>query len=238
MDGLKIGTALVLALLLLLPGVYGLDMQLGTSNGNMGATESIKLSVPLESSVVSSTEASPNKHSTGMTIKGEGAYKFEQTFNSLENGEHVLLTASMKDSKRFVHGYNIEKQENDRIRVSQSLTVDQGKYIDCSAQAWNSQGQAAKVGLKIPEGSLSDYSSYGDATDKMVVAEQKATIPEDVQFAVFAQTDNGIKSHDIVTIAQSSKKLNVKTQVSTMDRKLKVFNMLSRDMPNTNSILR
>ena len=239
MDGLKISTALILALMLLLPAAYGLDMRMGVSNADKGSSENIKLKVPLEGSVISSTELSPDSHLTDMVIKSEGAYDFDQTFNSLDNGEHVLLTAKMQDSKRFVHSYNIEKQKEDRIRVSQSLSVDQGKYIECTAQAWNSNGQAARVGLKIPAGSLTDYSSYGEATDDAVVADQKAAIPEDVQFALFAQAESGIKNHNIISINQpSNKKLTAMTKVSSKERKIQIFNMVSKDTPNTNSILR
>lgn len=227
MDGLKISMIMVSMILLLLPGAYGLDFSMGTSNGIKGASESIKLNAPLESSIISSTEACPNMHVTGIMIKGSGAYEFDQTFDSLNKGEHVRLAVSMEDSKNFIHGYQIEKQKKDSIKVSQSLTVNQGKKIECSAEAWNSRGQAAMVGLKISEGSLTDYRSYGDATDDKVVADQKAIIPEKTRFAVFTEAEQKIANQKSMCLVSSSKALDIETTSTVKQKKSTISNKLS-----------
>lgn len=228
MDGLKISMVLISAVLLLLPGVYGLDFSMGTSNGINGASESIKLNAPLDSSLVSSTQAGPESHATSMTFKGIGSYDFNQTFASLDNGEHVRLIARMADSEGFVHSYDIEKQEKDRIRVSQSLDVDKGQFIECSTEAWNSIGQAARVGLKIASGSLDHYRSYGDATDDKVVADQKATISANSKFSVFAEAERDISTQRSMGMMRSSKALDVKTTATVMEKKSKILNVVSR----------
>lgn len=228
MDGLKISMVLISAILLLLPGVYGLDFSMGTSNGINGASESIKLNAPLDSSLVSSTEASPESHATSMIFKGSGSYDFEETFDSLDDGEHVRLTAKMADSKRFVHSYDIEKREMDRIRVSQSLDVKQGQFIECSTEAWNSRGQAARVGLKVSSGTLNNYKSYGDATDNEVVADQKATIPGNTRFSVFAEAERDISNQRSMGMMRSSKALEVKTTANAMEKKSKMMSTVSK----------
>jgi len=228
MDGLKISMVLISAVLLLLPGAYGLDFSMGTSNGINGASESIKLDAPLESSLVSSTEASPMSHASSMTFKGSGDYNFTETFSSLDEGEHVRLIAKMEDSKKFVHSYRIEKREMDRIRVSQSLDVDQGKMIECSTEAWNSLGQAARVGLKISSGSLNGYKSYGDATDDKVVADQEATIPANTRFSVFAEAERDISTQRSMGLMRSSMALDVKTTATVMEKKSKILNGVSK----------
>jgi len=228
MDGLKISISLISAFLLLLTGAYGLDFSIGTSNGINGASESIKLDAPLDSSLVSSTEVSPENHATSMTFKGSGAYDFEQTFDSQDLGEHVRLTARMQDSKEFIHSYDIEKQEKDRIQVSQSLYVDTGKFIECSTEAWNSMGQAARVGLKIESGSLNNYRSYGDATDEKVVADQKATIPAKTRFSVFADAEREISTQKSRGLICSPKSLNVKTTATVMEKKSKILSVVSK----------
>lgn len=228
MDGLKISMVLISAVLLLLPGACGLDFSMGTSNGIKGASESIKLNAPLDSSLVSSTEASPESHATSMTFKGTGDYNFTETFDSLDKGEHVRLIAKMADSKRFVHSYDIEKQHKDLIRVSQSLDVDQGKKIECSTEAWNSLGQAARVGLKISSGSLDHYRSYGDAADDKVVADQKATIPGNTKFSVFAEAERDISTQRSMGMMGSSKALDVKTTATVMEKKSKILSVVSK----------
>ena len=100
-----------------------------------------------------------------MKVVGDGELDFKETFDSLDDGEHVRLIAKMSDSSITTMLCHRKTELDDEIRVSESLFVDQGKDIECSAEAWNSLGQSAKVGLKIPEGSLTDYSNYGDATD-------------------------------------------------------------------------
>jgi hypothetical protein len=163
-----------------------------------------------------------------MTFKGSGAYDFEETFDSLDKGEHVHLNATMQDSKEFIHSYDIEKQEKDRIRVSQSLDVDQGKFISCYTEAWNSMGQLARVGLKIESGSLNNYRSYGDATDKKVVADQKATIPAKTRFSVFADAEREISAQKSRGLIYSSKALDVKTTATVMEKKSKISSVVSK----------
>ena len=228
MDGLKISIALISAFLLLLTGAYGLNFSMGTSDGIKGASESVKLAAPLDSSMYSSTEASPKSHATSMTFKGSGAYDFDQTFDSQDLGEHVHLKATMEDSKEFIHSYDIEKQEKDRIRVSQSLDVDQGKFIACYTEAWNSMGQLARVGLKIESGSLNNYRSYGDATDEKVVADQKATIPAKTRSAVFAEAEREISTQKSRGLIYSSKALDVKTTATVMEKKSKILSVVSK----------
>lgn len=228
MDGFKISMVLVSVVLLLLPGAYGLDFSMGASNGLNGASESIKLNAPLESTLISSTVASPESHATSMTFIGVGAYDFDETFASLDNGEHVRLIARMEDSKSFVHSYDIEKQQMDRIRVSQSLDVDQGKMIECSTEAWNSFGQAARVGLKISDGSLNHYRSYGDATDDRVVADQKATIPANTKFSVFAEAERGISTQRSMGLMRSSMARDIKTTATVMEKKSTILSVVTK----------
>lgn len=229
MDGLKkVSIILISAILLLLPGAFGLDYSMGTSNGINGASESIKLNAPLESSLISSTEASPVSHVTSTTFKGNGPYKFEKTFSSLSKGEHVRLIAGMKDSKSFVHSCDIETRKWDRIRVSQSLDVDQGRMIECSTEAWNSFGQSAKVGLKMDSGSLDGYRSYGDASSDSVVADQEATIPAGSRFSVFSEAKQGIFAMRSMGLMSSSAALDIKTTTAAAKKRFMILNMASK----------
>ena len=64
MSYLRIYFILVSAVLLLLPGVFGLDFSTGTSNGMNGASESHKLNTGVDNAFASSTVASPAYYST------------------------------------------------------------------------------------------------------------------------------------------------------------------------------
>jgi hypothetical protein len=191
MSHLRISFITVSAILLLLSGVQGLDFSMGISNGMNGASESVKLNTGLESAFASSTVASPGYYSTNSNGVGDGDLDFNQSFESLDGGEQVRLIAKMSDSVYHAHNFVIEKEAYDQIRVSESLVVDQGKDIECSAQAWNSLRQSAKVGIKIPVGSLTGYSNYGNATDTSVTAYQTAIIPKRTLFDVFAEAKRG-----------------------------------------------
>ena len=149
MNYLRIDFILVFAIFLLLPGVYGLDFSMGTSDGINGASERLGLNAGLDNAFASSTLASPDYYSTEMKVVGGGELDFKETFDSLDDGEHVRLIAKMSDSYSHDHAVKIEKRTGEEIRVSESLFVDQGNDIECSAEAWNSLGQSAKVGLKI-----------------------------------------------------------------------------------------
>ena len=122
MSHLRINVILVSAIFfLLLPGVYGLDFSMGTTNGISGASESLRLNAADDNAFASSTVASPSYYSTKMNLIGEGELNFDKTFKSLDKGEHVRLIATMSDSVYHNLGYVIEKKAEDEIRVSESL---------------------------------------------------------------------------------------------------------------------
>ena len=202
---------MVSAILLLLPGVYGLDFSMGTSNGMDGASESLKLNAGLDSAFASSTVASPGYYSTNSNGVGSGSLDFNQSFVSLDGGEHVRLIAKMSDSVYHAHNFVIEKEAYDQIRVSESLVVDLGKEIECSAQAWNSLRQSAKVGLKIPAGSLTGYSNYGNATDTSVTAYQTAIVPKSTLFNVFAEAKRGYSTQSTSSTLRYPRALKAET---------------------------
>jgi hypothetical protein len=211
MSYLRISLILISAVLLLLPGVYGLDFSMGTSNGMNGASERVKLNTGLDSAFASSTVASPGYYFTNSNAVGNGILDFNKTFDSLDGGEHVRLIAKMSESVNHAHNSVIEKQDAHEIRVSESLVVDQGKNIECSAEAWNSLRQSAKVGLKIPAGSLTGYSNYGNATDTSVTAYQTAIIPKRTKFNVFAEAKRGFSTQSTGSTLLSSSALNAQT---------------------------
>jgi hypothetical protein len=211
MSHLRINLILVSAVLLLLPGVYGLDFSMGTSNGMNGASESLKLNAGLDNAFASSTVASPGYYTTDSNEVGNGSLDINMSFDSLDGGEHVRLIAKMSDSVYHAHNYSIEKQENDEIRVSETLVVDKGKDIECSAQAWNSLRRSAKVGLKIPAGSLTGYSNFGNATNTIVTAYQTAIVPKRTKFSVFAEAQRGFSSQSTGSTLLSTRALNAET---------------------------
>ncbi|MFZ1315738.1 hypothetical protein, partial [Methanothrix sp.] len=116
----------------------------------------------------------------------------------------------------------------DRIRVSQSLDVDQGRMIECSAEAWNSLGQSAKVGLKMDSGSLDGYRSYGDASSDSVVADQEATIPAGSRFSVFSEAKQGIFAMRSMGLMSSSAALDIKTTAAAAKKRSMILNMASK----------
>ena len=126
----------------------------------------------------------------------------------------MRLIAKMSDSVYHAHDYAVEKQEDDQIRVSESLGGDPGKEIECSAQAWNSMMQSAKVGLKIPAGSLTGYSNYGNATDTSVTAYQTAIVPKRTKFSVFAEAIRGCSAQSTSSTLLSTRALNAETKTT------------------------
>ena len=211
MSQLGINLILVSAVLLLLPGVYGLDFSMGATNGMNGASESLKLNTGIDNAFASSTVASPGYYSTNSNSVGNGSLNFNESFASLDGGEHVRLIAKMSDSVFHNHDFTIEKRENHQIRVSESLVVDQGKNIECSAQAWNSLGRSAKTGLKIPAGSITGYSNYGNATNTAVTAYQTATLPKMTKFNVFAEAQKGLSSQSTSSTFISTRALKAES---------------------------
>jgi hypothetical protein len=184
---------------------------MGTSNGMDGASESLKLNAGLDSAFASSTVASPGYYSTNSNGVGSGSLDFNQSFVSLDGGEHVRLIAKMSDSVYHAHNFVIEKEAYDEIRVSESLVVDLGKEIECSAQAWNSLRQSAKVGIKIPAGSLTGYSNYGNATDTSVTAYQTAIVPKSTLFNVFAEAKRGYSTQSTSSTLRYPRALKAET---------------------------
>lgn len=219
---LRTGPILILAILLLLPGVYGMGFSLGISNGVSGASENFQVCAGPETAFASSIEASPQYYSNTMRAGGVGGFSFDETFDSLDKGEHVRLIAQWSDSANFNHGYTIEKQENEQIRASQSMTVDEGKEIESSALAWNSLGQSAKVGIKIPEGSLKDYSNYGDAMDGSVTVGQEGLVPKVTKFGLFSEAGTKYSLLRSCSTARSSRDLKVETTSSVESNKSRI----------------
>ena len=214
------------ALLLLLPGANGLDFSMGISNGMNGASECQRMNVGVDSSFVSTTVASPEHYSTAAIAAGSGALNFDETFNSSDNGEHVRLIAKMSNSTSYTHGFAIEEQTGARIRASESLTVDRGRDIEASAQAWNSLGFSAKAGLKIPIGSLTNYSNYGDAMDASVTAYQTAIVPKGTKFNVFAEAKKGFSTQRSSSTMISSRAMNAQTNSTVNQTTSRMKNIL------------
>ena len=222
MGYLRIDLVLISAIILFFPGACGLDFSMGTSDAMNGVSEGIGLNVGVDNAFASSTVASPDYYSTSTKIEGPGELDFDQSFDSLgDGGEHVRLIAKMKDSSYHVHDFAIEKQTGDRIKVSESLKVDQGKEIECSAEAWNSQGLSAKVGLKIPEGSLTDYSNYGDAEEESVNADQTAIVPKRTKFSVFSEAERKFSTQSSSSTLISSRAINAQTTTTVTANKSK-----------------
>jgi hypothetical protein len=226
MSHLRINLILVSAILLLLPGVFGLDFSMGIFDGINGASEILNLNAGVNNALASRTVASPGYYSTNMNIAGPGILDFDQSFNSLDNGEHVRLIAKMSNSVHHDLNYIIEKQTDSEIRASESLTVDQGINIECSAQAWNSLGQSAKVGLKIPAGSLTSYSNYGDAMDGSATAFQTAVVPKGTKFNVFAEAKRGFSAQSTSSTLLSLQALNATTTTSVSATKTKTISII------------
>ncbi|HUS76508.1 MAG TPA: hypothetical protein VMY43_10945 [Methanothrix sp.] len=183
---LKMGLILLSAIILLLPGAYGLRFSMGIFDGTRGASENLQINAGLETTFSSSIDASPEYYSNTINGGGNGPFSFDETFHSLGGGEHARLIAKWSDSAHYAHDFSVE-QTGERIKVSQLMAVDKGLDIQSSAQAWNSLGQSAKVGIKIPEGSLKDYSNYGDAMDESVTAGQNGIILKGTKFNVFSE---------------------------------------------------
>jgi hypothetical protein len=226
MNYLRTYLVLISAVILFLPGACGLDFSIGTSDAMNGVSEGLKLNLGVDSAFASSTVASPDCYSTRTIIEGPGELDFDHSFDSLEGGEHVRLIAKMSDSVYHVHDFAIEKQTGDRIKVSESLKVDAGKDIECSAQAWNSQGLSAKVGLKIPEGSLTDYSSYGDAEEESVTADQTAIVPKRTKFSVFSEAERKFSTQSSSSTLKSSRDMNAQTSITVTETKSKSKSIL------------
>lgn len=231
MSHLRIDFILVSAIILLLPGACGLDFSMGTSDGIRGASESLRLNAGIDNAFASSTEASPDYFSTKNEAKGPGELVFDMSFNSSDDNAHVRLIAKMTDSAYHIHTFDIEKQTGDQIRVSESLFVDQGKDIECSAEAWNSQGFSTKVGLKIPEGSLTDYSNYGDADDKSVIADQTAIVPPRTKFSVFTEAKREFSTQKSSSTLMSSRAIKAQTNTDVTTTKSKTTSKLSISKP-------
>lgn len=211
MSHLRLDFILISAIILLLPGAYGLDFSMGTSDGMTGASESLRLNAGIDNAFASSTVASPGYYSTRNKAEGPGRLDFDMSFDSDDGNAHVRLIAKMSDSVYHNHAFAIEKQTGDQIRVSESLVVDQGKDIECSAEAWNSQGFSTKVGLKIPVGSLTDYSNYGDADDKSVIADQTAIVPPRTKFSVFTEAKREFSTQKSSSTLMSSRAIKAQT---------------------------
>jgi hypothetical protein len=208
---LRMGLILVSALLLLLPGAYGLTLSMGIADAAGGAFGSLQVNAGLETSFASKMEACPEYYSSFMTADGKGKFDFDETFHSLDNGEHVRLIAGWSDSDHYSHNHAIELQENGRIRASQQMTVDQGKDIQSSAQAWNSLEQSFKVGIKIPAGSLQGYSNYGDAMDESVTAGQAGIVSKGTKFTVSAETKSKYSLQRSSSTVRSSRDVKAET---------------------------
>jgi hypothetical protein len=191
-----------------------------------GVSEGLRLNVGVDNSFASSTVASPDCYSTRTKVEGPGKLDFDQSFNSLDGGEHVRLIAKMTDSSNHVHEFAIEKQTGDRIKVSESLIVDQGKEIECSAEAWNSQGQSTKVGLRIPEGSLTDYSNYGDAEEESVTADQTVIVPKRTKFSVFSEAQRKFSTQSSSSTLISFREMNAQTTSTVTATKSKSKSLL------------
>jgi len=211
MSYLRIYAILISAIILFLPGACGLDFSMGASDAMNGVSGGFSLNVGVDNAFASNIVASPNYYSAITRVEGPGELDFDQSFDSLEGGEHVRLIAKMTDSVYHVHDFAIEKQTGDRIRVSESLKVDQGKEIECSAKAWNSQGLSTKVGLRIPEGSLTDYSNYGDAEEESVAADQTVIVPKRTKFSVFSEAERKFSAQTSSSTLLSIRALNVQT---------------------------
>lgn len=226
MSYLRTHLVLISAIILFLPGACGLDFSMGTSNAMNGVSEGLRLNVGADNSFASSTVASPDYYSTSTKVEGPGKLDFDQSFDSLDDGEHVRLIAKMTDSFNHVHDFAIEKQTGDRIKVSESLKVDQGKEIESSAEAWNSQGLSAKVGLKIPEGSLTDYSNYGDAEEESVTADQTAIVPKMTKFSVFSEAERKFSAQSSSSTLMSSRAIKAQTTTTVTATKSKTKSIL------------
>jgi hypothetical protein len=227
MSNLKVHFILVSAIILLLPGVYGLDFSMGISNGIKGASESLGLNAGIDNAFASSTVASPGYYSTNSNVVGSGSLDYNESFNSLDGGEHVRLIAKMSDSVYHAHDFKIVNQANEEIRVSESLVVDQGKDIECSAQAWNSLGQSTKVGLKIPTGSLTGYSNQGNATDTSVSANQTAIVPARTKFSVFSEAKREFSTQSSSSTLMSSRAIKAQTNTDVTATRSKTTSKLS-----------
>ncbi len=208
---LKTSLILFSALVLVLPGAYGLGFSFGISDGINGASESLQINAGLEAAFSSSIEASPEYYSSTTNFEGSGPFSFDDTFDSLDGGEHVRLIAKWSDSAHYDHDFTIEKQTGEEVKVSQLMTVDEGKDLYSSAQAWNSLGQSAKVGIKIPAGSLKDYSNYGDAMDKSVTSGQDGIVLKGAKFNVFAEASKKNSFQRSSSTIKSSRDLNAET---------------------------
>ena len=208
---LKMSLILFSALILLLPGAYGLRFSMGIFDGTRGASENLQINAGPGTAFSSSIEASPEYYSNTVNSGGSGWFSFDETFDSTDGGEHAHLIAGWSDSAHYSHDFTVEKKTGERIRVSQLMTVDKGKDIQSSAQAWNSLGQSAKVGIKVPDGSLTEYSNYGDAMDASVTAGQKAIVPKWTMFTTYSEAKKGYSSQKSSSTARSSKDLNAET---------------------------
>jgi hypothetical protein len=211
MSYLRIYLILISAIILFLPGACGLDFSMGASDAMNSVSGGFSLNVGVDNAFASSIVASPDYYSASTKAEGPGKLDFDQSFDSLDGGEHVRLIAKMTDSSYHVHDFAIEKQTGDRIRVSESLKVDQGKDIECSAEAWNSQGLSSKVGLKIPEGSLTDYSNYGDAEEESVTVDQTAIVPKRTKFSIFSEAERKFSAQSSSSTLLSSREINAQT---------------------------
>jgi hypothetical protein len=218
---------LVSAIILLLPGAYGLDFSMGISNGIRGASESLGLNAGIDNAFASSTVASPDYYSTINKAEGPGELDFNMSFASGDGGEHVRLIAKMSDSVNHIHDFEIVNQANEEIRVYQSLQVNQGENIECSAQAWNSLGQSTKVGLKIPTGSLIRYSNQGNATDTSVSANQTAIVPSRTKFSVFSEAKREFSTQSSSSTLMSSRAIAAQTNTEVTATKSKTTSKLS-----------
>ncbi len=226
MSYLRTYLVLISAIILFFPGACGLDFSMGTSDAMNSVSEGLKLNVGVDSALAGSTVARPDCYSTSTRVEGPGELDFDQSFDSLDGGEHVRLIAKMEDSSYHVHDFAIEKQTGDRIKVSQSLKVDRGENIECSAEAWNSQGLSAKVGLKIPLGSLTDYSNYGDADEESVNADQTAIVPKRTKFSVFSEAERKFSSQSSSSTLLSSREMNAQTTSTVTATKSKTKGLL------------
>lgn len=227
MSYLRTYLVLISAIILFLPGACGLDFSMGASDAMNGVSGGFSLNVGVDNAFASNIVASPDYYSASTKVEGPGKLDFDQSFDSLDDGgEHVRLIAKMTDSFNHVHDFAIEKQTGDRIRVSQSLKVDHGKDIECSAEAWNSQGLSSKVGLKIPEGSLTDYSNYGDAEEESVTADQTAIVPKRTKFSVFSETERKFSTQSSSSTLMSFREMNAQTTSTVTSTKSKTKSIL------------
>ena len=72
----------VSALLLLLPGAYGLTLSMGISDAAAGAFGSLQVNAGSETSFASKMEACPEYYSSFTTAEGKGKFDFDETFFS------------------------------------------------------------------------------------------------------------------------------------------------------------